>query len=57
MNERTCDHPGCTCAARADGFCSDYCAEHHDDVAAGSAPECHCGHGECVADTAAGPPA
>lgn len=50
MAQRNCRHPGCTCAARGDGFCSDACANagsgQTDDL-------CPCGHGECQAPTKA----
>lgn len=47
----TCGHEGCTCEARADGYCSDYCAQHpgaQDSEVAGD-QECHCGHTTCEA--------
>lgn len=48
MTDQTCGHEGCNCAAREDGFCSDYCAEHagHEGHAA---HDCQCGHQGCEA--------
>jgi hypothetical protein len=48
MAEETCGGAGCTCEARADGFCSDHCKEHagHGDA---EGHECHCGHAGCGA--------
>jgi len=51
MAEKTCDHEGCTCEAREDGYCSDYCALHARDEGEG-ALECHCGHVSCEAEPA-----
>ncbi len=52
MASELCRGRGCTCAARRDGFCSDYCA--------GVVPRgdgeyglCACGHDECAAPTKA----
>ncbi|MGI9097483.1 MAG: hypothetical protein ACR2H2_03150 [Solirubrobacteraceae bacterium] len=49
MAENTCRHEGCTCEARDDGYCSDYCASHggHESHVA---HECHCGHAGCDPD-------
>jgi hypothetical protein len=49
MAQELCRHPGCTCSARADGFCSDACARSAD--AGGEL--CPCGHDECAAPTKA----
>ena len=48
MAQQLCRHPGCTCSARADGFCSDSCAG-----GGGEGPLCVCGHDECRALTKA----
>jgi hypothetical protein len=53
-----CGHEGCTCEAREDGYCSDYCAQ---PAVAGSAEAaddheghaCHCGHAVCEASATA----
>ena len=55
----TCGHEGCTCEARADGYCSDYCAQHaqgeHSEVSGHEENhECHCGHATCDAVAATG---
>ena len=50
MAGELCRHPGCTCAARRDGFCSDYCA---GDVAGDENELCACGHDDCKAPTKA----
>ncbi|MDX6691040.1 MAG: hypothetical protein QOG15_2497 [Solirubrobacteraceae bacterium] len=50
MAQETCRHRGCTCAARSDGFCSDYCAGH-DAGAGGEGDLCACGHDVCAAPT------
>jgi hypothetical protein len=48
MAGEMCRHPGCTCTARRDGFCSDYCA----GVGAGDEHQpCACGHDACKAPT------
>lgn len=51
MSQEMCRQRGCTCAARRDGFCSDYCAGR----GAGTGEEhlCACGHDECAAPTKA----
>lgn len=44
-DRKTCDHPGCSCAASDDSdFCSVYCES------AGEMTElaCNCGHAGCV---------
>jgi hypothetical protein len=41
-----CGHEGCNCAAREDGFCSDYCKEHGTKEGH-EAHECGCGHPGC----------
>jgi hypothetical protein len=46
MAEGTCGHEGCTCAAREDGYCSDYCARHANKEGH-VAHECGCGHPVC----------
>jgi hypothetical protein len=46
MTDETCGHAGCTCKARDDGFCSDYCASHPEPEG-DAAHECGCGHGAC----------
>jgi hypothetical protein len=45
----TCGHEGCTCEAREDGYCSDYCAKHgsHEGHVAHA---CHCEHAGCDPD-------
>ena len=51
MAQEMCRGQGCTCAARSEGFCSDYCA---GEVASGDeAHLCACGHNECKAPTKA----
>jgi hypothetical protein len=52
MADNTCVHEGCTCEAREDGYCSDYCAGHgsHEGHVA---HECRCGHAGCDADPTA----
>jgi hypothetical protein len=52
MADDTCGHDGCTCEAREDGFCSDYCAAHpdHEGHEGHDAHECQCGHTVCEAD-------
>ena len=47
MAQETCRHRGCTCAAKRDGFCSEYCAGHD----AGGDDLCACGHDACAAPT------
>ncbi len=50
MAQEMCRHKGCTCNARSDGFCSEYCASEGDSVGhAGQA--CSCAHDECTAPT------
>ena len=54
-----CSHEGCTCEARADGYCSDYCAQQsgagHREVAGDhEGHECHCGHAACEEVAATG---
>lgn len=52
MVEQMCGHEGCTCGARDDGYCSEYCARHgaHE----GHVPhQCACGHPECQPPTKA----
>jgi hypothetical protein len=44
MAQQLCRHPGCTCAARGDGFCSDSCAGGRSSEPEGM---CLCGHDEC----------
>jgi hypothetical protein len=52
MVERICVHETCTCAARDDGYCSDYCATHGSHE--GHQPhKCDCGHPGCNAPTKA----
>jgi len=46
MTEETCGHPGCTCEAGENGFCSEYCATHPQPEGDGT-HECGCGHGAC----------
>jgi hypothetical protein len=52
MADETCSHEGCTCKAREDGFCSDYCARHGSKEGH-VAHECGCGHATCEAAAAA----
>lgn len=54
MAENTCAHDGCTCEAREDGFCSDYCAAHpdHEGHEGHDAHECQCGHTVCEGEAA-----
>jgi hypothetical protein len=51
MAATPCGHEGCTCDAREDGYCSDYCAAQAPDTAAAAGAheghQCHCGHMEC----------
>jgi hypothetical protein len=56
----TCAHEGCTCEAREDGYCSDYCAQPAvaDESSTEAAPDheghgCHCGHAACDASATA----
>jgi hypothetical protein len=46
MTEETCGHPGCTCKAGENGFCSEYCATHPEPEGDGT-QQCGCGHGSC----------
>jgi hypothetical protein len=48
MGQQLCRHQGCTCAAKSDGFCSQYCANHDAGAAEENLP-CACGHDECDA--------
>ncbi|MEA2128401.1 MAG: hypothetical protein QOJ85_1292 [Solirubrobacteraceae bacterium] len=52
MAVTACSHEGCTCEAREDGYCSDYCATQ---AAAGEheGHDCHCGHVACEEESAA----
>jgi hypothetical protein len=50
MAQEMCRHPGCTCAARRDGFCSEACAGAGADQAG---QPCPCGHDECQGPTKA----
>jgi hypothetical protein len=43
MAQALCRHPGCTCTARSDGYCSTACASQKD----GADQPCLCGHDEC----------
>ena len=43
MAQELCRHPGCTCTARSDGFCSTACGAQES----GSDVPCLCGHDEC----------
>jgi hypothetical protein len=45
-----CRHQGCTCTARRDGFCSDYCAGPDSGTGDAYGP-CACGHDVCAAPT------
>jgi hypothetical protein len=50
MAQQMCRHQGCTCSAKGDGYCSEYCAGH----VAGDDDEghpCACGHDDCQAPT------
>lgn len=47
MTDTICGHEGCTCQAREDGFCSDYCAEHVGERHGDEAHQCGCGHAHC----------
>jgi hypothetical protein len=53
MAATPCGHEGCTCEAREDGYCSDYCATQAADAAGAATAaeheghECHCGHVAC----------
>ena len=52
----TCAHEGCTCEAREDGYCSDYCAQPavaESTEAETEARGCHCGHAVCEASETA----
>jgi hypothetical protein len=52
----TCAHEGCTCEAREDGYCSDYCAQPavaESTEAETEAKGCHCGHAVCEASETA----
>jgi len=51
MAEQLCRHPGCTCSARADGFCSDPCARGEGADSGTERKLCVCGHDECRAPT------
>jgi hypothetical protein len=45
-----CRHQGCTCTARADGYCSAYCAG--DETGGdGEGHGCACGHDACEPPT------
>ncbi len=52
MTDTICGHEGCTCKAREDGFCSDYCAQHAAESHGDADHQCGCGHMQC--DTEAG---
>lgn len=52
MAEQVCGHEGCTCGAREDGYCSDYCAGR-DGTPESHANDCGCGHSECQPPTKA----
>lgn len=45
MAQEMCRHQGCTCAARGDGYCSDYCSGQ--GTGADEAHPCACDHAEC----------
>jgi hypothetical protein len=53
MAEQTCAHEGCRCAAREDGYCSDYCAKHGSQEGH-VAHDCGCGHASCHAEASTG---
>ncbi|MEA2219994.1 MAG: hypothetical protein QOJ35_2620 [Solirubrobacteraceae bacterium] len=48
MVQQICRHRGCTCAAKSDGYCSEYCAG--DDAGDEDQP-CACDHDACAAPT------
>jgi hypothetical protein len=50
MASQLCRHHGCTCAAKRDGFCSEYCARHIAGADEKDLP-CACGHDECDTPT------
>jgi len=50
MAQELCRHQGCTCTARPDGFCSEYCAGSDAGVGDEGGP-CACGHDTCDAPT------
>jgi hypothetical protein len=57
MAETRCAHEGCTCEAREDGYCSDYCAQPAEGESTEAAHDheghaCHCGHASCDATPA-----
>ena len=43
--ENLCQHAGCHCIAKVEGYCSPQCEAA--DVKGEIEIECHCGHGEC----------
>ena len=48
MAQEMCRHQGCTCSAKSDGYCSEYCAGHG---AGGEDEPCACGHDTCETPT------
>jgi hypothetical protein len=43
--ENECQHAGCQCIAKVEGYCSPQCEAA--DVKGEMELECHCGHGDC----------
>ena len=48
MAQEMCRHQGCTCSARSDGYCSEYCANPEPG---GEDEPCACGHDACEPPT------
>ena len=50
MAQQMCRHQGCTCAAKSDGYCSEYCGGAGADGGQAEGP-CSCGHDQCATPT------
>jgi hypothetical protein len=53
--ENECQHAGCQCIAKVEGYCSPQCEAA--DIKGEIELECHCGHGDCGDEFFAAEPA